>query len=110
MAGTPFELERIARNADFQARVKHDMQKGAVAVLAELATTPGNSERTAYARKVLVSDVDPYEHGLAALTNNTLTTAADVRETKDGGYGITDLDLEFAVNQMWNAMSGYSTG
>ncbi len=106
----PYDLYSIARHETFQRRVIYYMTKGAVAVVAESAATAGHAVRDAYANTVLDGTASILSHALAALTNATVATAADITVPLDGGYGISDSDLEFAVNEMWNAMSGHETG
>ena len=106
----PFDLHRIARTENFQQRVSYFMSKGAVAVIAELLTILGHDLRVTYSNSVLGGSASVFNHALAALTNSTLSAAADPDLPADGGYGISDNDLEFAVNEMWNAMSGVETG
>ena len=110
MPATPYELHVIASNQDFQRRVKCCMQKAASDVLAEDQNTLGHVHRATYAGEVLSGEASPFEHGLASLQNPTLTASADINQPHQGGFGITDNDLEFAVNEQWNAMSGVSTG
>lgn len=100
-------ISRIARHPRFQDRVDFYMAKGAIAVMAESTGTTGHAARVTYAKSVLDGTASVLEHATAALTNATLTANAD--DTVDN-HGITDSDLEFAVNEMWNAMSGVETG
>lgn len=106
----PYELGLIAKMDTFLVRVDYFMQKAAIAVQAELLTTLGHTERAAYADLVVEGSASIYQHALAALTNSTVAAAGDLAVTVDGGFGIEDSDLEFAVNEMWNAMSKYESG
>ncbi len=110
MAASPWQLHQIAENSDFQRRVKYYMQKGAVAVLSEALVTAGHTERVAYATTAVNGSALAFEHAIAGLTNATLVTNADFNAPVSGAFGISDSDLEFAVNEMWNAMSGFSSG
>lgn len=103
-------LHKIASNSEFQRRVKYYMTKGAVDVIAESIATVGHASRVAYSNGVLDGSASVLEHALAALCNATVAAAADPTLSQDGGFGITDNDLEFAINEHWNAMSGVETG
>lgn len=99
--------QQVARHSRFQNRVQFYMVKGAVAVLAEAIATEGHASRVSYANEVLDGTASVLQHATAALTNSTLFAAATLEQAD---HGITDSDLEFAVNEMWNAMSGVETG
>ena len=101
-------LHAIASSAKFKDRTNYYMVKAAIAVKSETLATAGHSERSIYADNVLDAEADIFEHALASLTNGTLAAAADITDSDQ--HGITDSDLEFAVNEMWNAMSGFDSG
>ena len=100
-------LSRVARHPRFQDRVDFMLAKAAISVLSESTSTEGHADRVVYAKSVLDGSASVLEHATAALTNATLTAAATL-DADD--HGISDSDLEFAVNEMWNAMSGVETG
>lgn len=100
-------LSRVARHPRFQERVDYYMSKGAIAVMAESTSVSGHADRVVYAKSVLDGSASILEHATAALTNATVAAAATL-DADD--HGISDGDLEFAVNEMWNAMSGVETG
>ena len=106
----PYKLGLIAEQGTFQVRVDYYMQKAAIAVLAEAIATAGHADRAAYADEVVSGSASVKRHALAALTNGALSAAGDLSITADGGFGISDGDLEFAINEMWNAMSKYESG
>ena len=107
---TPFNLAQIANQESFRMRVDYYMQKGAIAVLAESGGTAGHAERAAYADTVVEGTASVKRHALAALTNATVAAVGDLGIPAEGGFGISDNDLEFAVNEMWNGMSKYESG
>jgi len=108
---TPFDLNKIAQDKQFQRRVEYYMTKGAIAVLAEAPATLGNSERSDYADTVVTGIASVFDHGLAATTNATVAAAGNISTSPEtGGFGISDSDLEFSVNEMWNAMSKFDSG
>ena len=106
----PYELGLIAEQGTFQVRVDYYMQKAAIAIQSEALVTAGHTERAAYADEVVGGSASIKRHALAALTNGALAAAGDLSITADGGFGISDGDLEFAINEMWNAMSKYESG
>lgn len=105
---TGSELASVARSVKMQRRTEYYMTKGAVAVIAEAPATVGHADRVTYAKSVLDGTASAHRHTLAALTNATVAAAVDPGATPD--FGVTDNDLEFAVNEHWNAMSGVETG
>jgi hypothetical protein len=100
------EMASIARSSLFQSRVEYCLKKAAIAVMAEDAATGNHAERVAYAKKVIDGTASVGEVSLAVVTNSTLTgngnsSAADM--------GVSDGDLEFTVNSMFNAFAGVAT-
>lgn len=97
----------IAANKTFQNRVEYCLKKAAVAVMAELAGTANHAERVVYASKVLDGQASVIEAAKAAVTNPTLTAGGDIGAGPL--FGISDNDLEFTVNSMFNAFAGVAT-
>lgn len=96
---TIVEARRAAyTEPDFRARVEFFVVKAAVAVTAENPVTALHAERQALAEQILAS---PESHvtrfALAAMTNATLLAAVS-------HSAITDNDLEFTVNSVYDAM------
>lgn len=91
----------LAKDEGFQRRVKHFMQKAAIAVMAELLNTTGHNDRVIYAKKVLDGSASTTEYAIAVVTNSTVAAA---------GESVSDNDLEFTVNSMFTAFSGFETG
>ena len=101
------EMMVIADTQTFQRRVEYCMKKAAVAVMAEDAGTTSHAERVVYAKTVLDGTASVAEYAAACVTNSTLTAAGDVDDPPL--HGISDNDLEFTVNSMFNAMAGVAT-
>lgn len=93
-----------ANDEGFQNRVKYYMQKGAAAVIGELNTTPGHVERKAYADGVFDGTESVFEMAVAVVTNGTIITNIGAQ----GGHtAVTDADIEFTVNSLWDDFSGF---
>lgn len=103
---TSLNAVAVSSNREFQNRVAHYVQKAAVAVMSELATEPNHAERVAYANKVLQGEVGVTEYTVAVCTNATIFAALNP-QAED--RGVTDSDLEFTVNSMFNAFAGVAT-
>lgn len=100
----------IANNGTFQQRVKYYMQRAAIAVMAEAPEHANHADRVAYARRVL--DVTGStgmaasiaEYAIAVVTNSTI--AATIAANPLNQAAISDNDLEFTVNSMFDAFAG----
>lgn len=101
------EMQLIAADANFQRRVLYCLKKAAVAVMAEDAETGNHAERVVYAKSVLEGTAGAAEAAKAIVTNSTITAGAD--PTTLPGFDISDGDLEFTVNSMFNAFAGVAT-
>ena len=102
---TTTEAMVIANNSTWKSRIKFAMQKGAVAVMAEAGTVNGHAKRAAYAEVVLSGDASIYEYSVGVVTNATILSSLNISTNPDGS-NITDGDVEFTVNSMWDAFSG----
>ena len=102
---TPTEAMVIANNSTWKTRIKYMMQKGAVAVMAEAGSVSGHDLRAAYAKTVLSGEASIYQYSVAVVTNSTILTGLNLSTNPDGA-NISDNDLEFTVNSMWDAFSG----
>jgi len=105
--GTYNEMMGIANKNNTKDRVAYCLKKAAVAVMAEDAGTANHAERVVYAKQVLSGEASVVEATKAVVTNATLTSDGDITDAPD--YGISDSDLEFTVNSMFNALAGVST-
>lgn len=101
------EMATIAAHSTFLRRVQYAMKKAAVAVMSEVATTPNHTERVVYAKTILDGTASVPEFANAVVTNSTLTTNGDLGNTPT--HNISDADLEFTVNSMFDAMAGVAT-
>lgn len=109
MAVTSAQGFQIANEQSFQHRVQFFLTKAAVAVMAEANTTPGHAARLTYAGKVLDGIAAILPVAVAAVTNSTIQSEANIGTPADGGYAISDGDLEFTVNSLFSALAGVGT-
>lgn len=100
------EMASIAGSDLFQSRVEYCLKKAAVAVMAEDAATANHADRVTYAKKVIGGEASVREAAKAVVTNATLTAAGD---SDAADMGVSDGDLEFTVNSMFNAFAGVAT-
>lgn len=100
------EMASIAGSSLFQSRVEYCLKKAAVAVMAEDAATASHADRVTYAESVLGGTASVAEVAKAVVTNATLTASGD---SDADNMGISDSDLEFTVNSMFNAFAGVAT-
>ena len=105
--GTYDEMATIAANNSFLRRVEYCMKKAAIDVMAESSGTASHTERVAYANNILGGSASVPAYALSVVTNSTITASADISNNPD--FGISDSDLDFTVNSMYNAMAGIST-
>ena len=101
------EMATVALQTAFLRRVKYAMKKAAVAIMAEDAGTASHAERVVYAKTILDGSASIAEYASAVVTNPTMTTNGDI--TAGPLFGVSDNDLEFTVNSMFNAMAGVAT-
>lgn len=83
----------------FVARVEIALAKSSVAVNSEDPSTPGHSTRVAYSKRVL----DAPASAAASAAIAVVTNAAIDADAPDDA-------IEFTINSMYNALSGYVTG
>ena len=91
----------VSQQPQFVQRVKYFMEKAAVAVMSETLSTAGHTERVAYAKIVLDGTASAIDYAVAVLTNSTVAAA---------GAAVSDSDMEFTVNSMFDAFSGFESG
>lgn len=89
----------VALNAGFQDRVRYFLMKASLAVLAEGAVA-NHTARAAYASAVIGGTASVLLASIACLTNGAVAAA---------GFEVTDGDLEFTVNSVFNALAGVSS-
>lgn len=88
-------------NKEFYNKIKWEMQKAAIAVMAELATVDNHALRVTYAKSILDGSASVKEFAIGVLTNATIKTHI----TDDTDY---TADLAFTVSSMFNAFAGVS--
>jgi hypothetical protein len=101
------DLMAIARNEKFQDRVRYDIQKAAVSVMAEDSSTASHPQRITYARLILDGNVQILSFCIAVVTNSTISTEATL-DPQVADFGIPDSDIEFTVNSLFNSFAGVS--
>lgn len=102
------EVFEVAQQPGIQARVKALMQKAAIDVMAELASTAGHTQRVTFAGLILGGQASIVQYSIGVLTNSTIMAEANTNGSS--GNGIPDNDLEFAVNSVYSAFAGYASG
>ena len=96
------DLGAIARDPNFQQRVSYALTAAAVAVCAEVETTPRHPARVAFAIRVFGGDYNVFTTCLMVLTNATVASEAVLAAP---GFSISDADIQSAVNSLWNNFS-----
>ncbi len=93
----------VAQRQDYQSRVAFYGHKAAHAVMAELGTVPNHTERVAWANSMLNGSESIPDMAVSTVTNSTIQASADATAALQG---VSDSDLEFAVNSMVDAWAG----
>lgn len=101
------DMAYIAEQPSTRSRVEYCLKKAAVAVMAEEANTANHAERVVFAKKVLAGEANIQNATLATMTNSTITSNGAPNTAPN--FGISDNDLEFTVNSMFNAFAGVAT-
>jgi len=101
------EMQQIANRSEFLRRVEYALKKAAIAVMAEDGGTANHAERVVYATKVIDGEASIAEASKGVVTNATLTSSGDLSASPL--FGISDGDLEFTVNSMFDAFAGVAT-
>ena len=105
MAANSNEYQLIAESDTFQSRVQIYMHKAAHAVYAEGGAVGNHALRIALADKILAGESDRVLWSYSCMTNSTLQTSGAVEDSNNLN-GISDSDLEFVVNSVYNAFAG----
>ena len=105
MAANSNEYQAIAESETFQARVQIYMHKAAHAVYSEGGAVANHALRIALADKILAGESDKRLWAYSVMTNATLQTNGNVTDAS-GLNGISDSDLEFTINSVYNAFAG----
>lgn len=105
MAANSAEYAQIAEANGFQDRVRLFVHKAAHAVYSEGGAVANHALRIALADKILIGDVNIRLWAYSCMTNATLQTNGQVEDANNVN-GISDSDLEFVVNSIYNAYAG----
>ena len=96
---TQYELAQMAlRSEALRMRVRYLMTKAAIAKLNQV--TPSDPDKL-LGQAILNGTESLDAWALGALTNSSIAAGAHAAD----GSTITDNDLEFAVNSLWDAMA-----
>ena len=98
------ELASIAHSSAFQSRVEAAMHKVALEVMVEDASVPDHSERATYAMTILDGGGKPGEYTKSVVMEQSIADVAVPGVSPE--YGISDAELESAVNAIYNAKAG----
>ena len=77
-------------------------------VLAEPLATVGHAARAEYARHILTGGYAIVPACLAIWTNSALKASGNVNNIETNG--VTDVEIQTAVGNMFNALAGVETG
>lgn len=105
---TANEAALVADEITWQDRIEYYRLKAAIAVMAEDAQTANHAERVTYAKKIIEGGDNISGYSLAVATNSTIQ-AAIIVATGAPGWDVTDNDIEFTVNSLFNAFAGIAT-
>lgn len=100
------DLMSIARDPNFQDRIKYSLQQSALDVMAEAGNVTGHALRVTFAGRVLAGTVDIFQVAISVLNNSTIAAEANVALPIGAAFGIPDSDLPFTVNSLFNAFAG----
>lgn len=105
---TASEAVRVADEATWQDRVEYFRLAAALDVVAEDPLTTEHAARVTYAQKIIGSGNNIAGYSLAVATNSTILAALS-EATGSPDWGVSDNDMEFTVNSLFNAFAGVST-
>lgn len=94
--------EEIAGNEVYSRRVEYALYVAAVNVMSEDAGALEHAKRVTFATEVLSGRASIRSAVSASLTNPSLTSASNAN-------AITDSDLQFTINSLFNALAGIGT-
>ena len=97
------DLITIAGNNGFQNRVKYALTQAAISVYNEQSSTTGHAARVAYASGIIQGNYNLASAALAILTNASIAAEATLSSAPD--FAISDSDIQFAVNSLWNTLA-----
>jgi hypothetical protein len=99
------DANTIAKDAGWQGRLGYAMTIVAMNVYGEPPTTSGHPVRKAFAQLVFAGAYNVYSTGLMVLTDTAVSGAANIAAGTPG-WGVTDAQIQAAVNNFWNEMAG----
>ena len=105
---TASEAARVADQATWQDRVEYYRLAAALDVVAEDPVTQNHLERVVYAQKIIAGSNNISGYSLAVATNATVLASIS-EATGEPDWGVSDNDMEFTVNSLFNAFAGIST-
>lgn len=97
------ERKNWAATVENQQCVEYFMVKAAIAVMNEDPGTASHAERVNYSRNILRGSVSVRDLTVGVTTNATIGAAIDAATP------VSDSDLEFVINSLFNAYAGVST-
>lgn len=103
MAANSNEYALIAGSQTFQNRVRIFMHKAAHAVYSEGGAVPNHALRVALADKILLGEQSVKLWAYSVMTNSTVQTSGDLDAPL---LGVSDTDMEFVVNSIYDAYAG----
>ena len=89
----------LVGQAEFQNKIRFYLIKAAVSIMNEAGSTANHQKRVDYAQEVLAGSVNLDDYCRAVLQNATIQGKVDAGTDYDG-------DLEFAINENFNAFAG----
>lgn len=96
-------LGQIAQQSEFQNRVRYALFLAAGNAFTEDGGTPNHATRAAFASKVFNGQYDLLSAAMGVLTNPTIASGADAAIS---GNGISDGDLQFSMNSIYETLAG----
>lgn len=110
MAVDYLKAYELGRNSHFERRVHACAVETALQVMAEDPATANHAARAAFAVDVLNGTNDGrFQMLLAVATNPTILATVTKGPASEAGVAdISDGDIEYQLEQVWNALSGVS--
>jgi hypothetical protein len=93
----------LAADNSFQIRVDYFLKKAAIAVMAESSSTTNHDIRVVFGREIFDGRQRIYDFALGITTNSTIATTISTSDPTTANAAISDNDLEFTVNSMYDA-------
>ena len=104
---TASEAVLIASESSWVERVRYFRLDAAIAVMNEDPLTDSHAERVAYATKVINGQDNLHDYALGVATSDPVL--ANMTPNNPPDWGVTDADMLFTVNSLFNAFAGIST-